>query len=105
MSEDDDKSKILRLRAELGHKQAEINALKAERNGLAETLNDWGETYRKIIDNKCPPDEQHCTCVPTLRAEIELLRGALEKIANHRTVQGAYLRMPAIARAALGVKE
>jgi hypothetical protein len=39
-----------------------------------------------------------------LNGENIRLRDALEKIANHRMVQGAYLRIPDIARAALEPK-
>jgi len=44
-------------------------------------LKDWVEQHNKIINNQCPPDEKHCTCVPSLYAEIERLRAALEKYA------------------------
>ena len=30
--------------------------------------------YRKVVNGECAPDEKHCTCVPVLRKEIEVLR-------------------------------
>jgi hypothetical protein len=37
---------------------------------LTETLNEWSEQYKKIINDGGCPDEVHCSCVPALRAEI-----------------------------------
>jgi hypothetical protein len=43
--------------------------------------------YTRIMEEKCPSDEVHCTCVPVLRKQIltleqrnELLEAALEKV-------------------------
>lgn len=55
----------------------------AERDKLAEKLNDWSETYNKIIeDGTCASDEYHCACVPALREEVKKLRDALITIGN-----------------------
>jgi hypothetical protein len=29
-------------------------------------------TFKMIMDEKCPPDEKHCTCVPFLRMKISM---------------------------------
>lgn len=34
------------------------------------------EVYRRVINEECPTDEVHCTCVPFLRMEIERLNKA-----------------------------
>lgn len=61
----------------------ELEKTQAEVTKLTEKLNDWAETYAKIIEDKtCPSDEYHCVCVPALREEISRLRSALEKYAD-----------------------
>jgi len=45
------------------------------------------EYYRRVIEEPCAGDEQHCTCVPALRAEIERLRGALAIIAESESAE------------------
>ena len=39
---------------------------------LRSKLADGDEYYRRVINEECAPDEQHCTCVPALRHEIDL---------------------------------
>lgn len=34
---------------------------------------DYEESYRRVLSEECAPDEQHCSCVPALRAEIARL--------------------------------
>ena len=41
---------------------------------LEAELSDIKESHRIVMDEKCPSDEVHCTCVPVLRAENEALR-------------------------------
>jgi hypothetical protein len=50
----------------------------AERDKLAEKLNDWSETYNNIIADKTCPDVIHCACVPALREEIGKLRDLID---------------------------
>ena len=45
-----------------------------ENEELREFKQDMIETHRKIVAEQCAPDEVHCSCVPSLRGEIELLR-------------------------------
>jgi hypothetical protein len=33
-------------------------------------LADWKECAERCASEKCPPDEQHCTCVPLLRHQL-----------------------------------
>jgi hypothetical protein len=40
-------------------------------------LDDWRQAARIAADDPCP-DEQHCTCVPALRADNARLRKALD---------------------------
>jgi len=55
--------------------KAEVERLQAE---IAESE----AQYRRVINDGNPKDEQHCTCVPTLRVEIERLQ---EENARTRT--------------------
>ncbi|HUT61962.1 MAG TPA: ead/Ea22-like family protein [Phycisphaerae bacterium] len=48
---------------------AELEAEIAERDAA----------HRRVVFGACAPDELHCTCVPSLRAEIERLRAAIAK--------------------------
>lgn len=57
-----------------------VGALCAEVERLQTELADRDEMYRQIINEQCAPDEQHCSCVPSLRAEIVRLRD-VEKLA------------------------
>ena len=38
---------------------------------LETELSDIKESHRIVMDERCPSDEVHCTCVPILRAENE----------------------------------
>lgn len=40
---------------------------------LREYKQDIEAQFRMIMDEKCPKDELHCTCVPFLRIEVEKL--------------------------------
>jgi len=73
---------------------AEIEKLQsALENRLVENLRthtilkDWVEQHNKIINNQCPPDEKHCTCVPSLYAEISRLCAALAPYADENNWQ------------------
>lgn len=61
------------LRAQLAQAQGEIERLKGEQH-------EWMEERKRILSETCPGDEQHCTCVPELRAEIERLMAENEQL-------------------------
>ena len=44
---------------------------------LADELQDIQDGNRIILEEKCASDEVHCGCVPTLRGEIERLKGRI----------------------------
>ena len=46
---------------------------------LESSLSEYTESYRRIMLEQCAPDEQHCTCVPSLRLRIRNLEGYLVK--------------------------
>ena len=48
--------------------------------------------YKRVINEPCPTDEQHCTCVPALRAEIERIKKVARDVVKHRDV-GSLLRL------------
>ncbi len=50
----------------------ELERLRAE-------LADIHDQHRRVMSEKCPTDEVHCTCVPVLRREVERLERALRK--------------------------
>jgi len=56
---------------------AELEDLKEE-----ERLNQ--EAFQRIMEERCPSDEDHCTCVPILRRENERLREALGEYGHHK---------------------
>ena len=56
---------------------AEVERLKAE-------LEDIAESHRMVMNEQCPGDEIHCTCVPILKREIAALTKALEEALNVR---------------------
>ncbi len=37
-------------------------------------LKDWQDSHSRVINEKCPTDEKHCTCVPALRRQIDRLK-------------------------------
>ena len=45
-----------------------------------EEVEDWREGTRRVMAEECAPDEKHCTCVPTLRKEIERLKAEIEDL-------------------------
>jgi len=46
-------------------------ALQSRIAELEAQLADWQDNQRTIMQEKCPTDEVHCTCVPTLRKALE----------------------------------
>jgi len=56
-----------------------IAQLRAENERLVDTLNEWGEAYKKIINDSGCSDEQHCSCVPVLRAELAAANKAVDE--------------------------
>ena len=63
-----------------------IAQLRAENERLVNTLNEWGESYKKIINDGGCSDEQHCSCVPALRAELAAANKAVEEFGDHKSV-------------------
>ena len=61
---------LLWAKKQIRDKDAKLAQLRAENERLVNTLNEWGESYKKIINDGGCPDEQHCSCVPALRAEL-----------------------------------
>jgi hypothetical protein len=54
-----------------------IRDLKAEVARLREEVADRDNALRRALDPPC--DEQHCSCVPYLRVEVERLRGLIDQ--------------------------
>jgi hypothetical protein len=55
----------------------ELERLEAENQRLREEIQSRDEWHRAVMDEECPDDEKHCTCVPLLRDEIRQLRKAM----------------------------
>jgi hypothetical protein len=53
----------------------DIDALLSDYERLTLELEDIKQSYRQSINSPCP-DEQHCTCLPALRSEVERLQEA-----------------------------
>lgn len=68
-------------------------ALRQENAAMKEELGDIMQTHREVMDERCPTDEQHCTCVPFLREEIAALVKALDEATTctYCDGKGAYL--------------
>ena len=45
-----------------------------------ERCEDFAADARKVLSQRCAPDERHCSCVPHLRAEIDRLTAELEEV-------------------------
>jgi len=48
----------------------EISTLQSRIAELEAQAKDWHDNQRTIMQEKCPTDEVHCTCVPTLRKAL-----------------------------------
>ena len=59
-----------------------LYTLEAEVKRLREEIDDWNDERGRVLNEDCPPDEAHCTCVPHLRAEVARLREALIPFAH-----------------------
>ena len=91
---------LLWAKKQIRDKDAKLAQLRAENERLVNTLNEWGESYKKIINDGGCPDEQHCSCVPALRAdisayevtvirlraELEEAKQAVEEFGDHKSV-------------------
>lgn len=53
--------------------------LQGTRNQLEAELDDWQESSRIILEEKCAGDEVHCLCVPVLRTRIKALEAHVPK--------------------------
>ena len=51
----------------------QISMLKGENERLTKYIEDYEDDTRKVMEEKCASDEVHCTCVPVLRKENEVL--------------------------------
>lgn len=57
-----------------------VEALEAENAALRFELDDLNDYYRTVVDDLGADDEEHCTCVPALRREIDRLRGIVAAV-------------------------
>ena len=64
------KTALLNAKDEIARLSAEVERLKAECDKLQEQLDDIATAHRQVMEERCPTDEIHCTCVPILKAEI-----------------------------------
>jgi hypothetical protein len=60
--------------------RSDVLALVTEVERLRSDLADRDAAHKRVIEERCPSDEHHCTCVPALRAEIAQLRVVLSEI-------------------------
>lgn len=81
--------------------KTEIDQLRTRNAELEAELQDIKDSYRHVMEEKCPTDEVHCTCVPALRAEVARLRKALENAAKDIPYYGMYHKTKAAIVAAL----
>ena len=62
--------------------QSANTELKERNKELQAEIDEGNESFKTIMEEKCPSDERHCTCVPFLRERITKLEGALKYYAN-----------------------
>jgi hypothetical protein len=60
-------------------KRTDVCREREAHNKTREELDEIKETYRNVMEEKCFPNERHCTCVPALRAENAMLRDLAER--------------------------
>lgn len=77
MTQEGMKNQIVALKSMLQESRARGDALQKENAELKAERAEAAETHKRIMSEKCPGDEQHCTCVPALRAEIVADKGEL----------------------------
>ena len=53
--------------------EAELTAANARITALEQQLGDWHDDAARVLNEDCPPDEAHCTCVPHLRDRVKAL--------------------------------
>lgn len=58
----------------------ENELLRLEITQLKGSLADIADAQKVILSEQCAQDEQHCTCVPVLRAEMERLKAENERL-------------------------
>ena len=63
------------LTQKLAHAQVENEELKEESDN-------FDKICKMVIEEKCPSDELHCTCVPILRMEIDRLKEKVKELEN-----------------------
>ncbi len=51
--------------------EADLKALFEEIEMLRERNKQFEEDFRKVVSEKCAPDERHCSCVPHLRKALK----------------------------------
>lgn len=51
--------------------EADLKALLEEIEILRERNEQFEEDFRKVVSEKCAPDEKHCSCVPHLRRALK----------------------------------
>jgi len=62
----------------VGHEQNNrMNEAADEIERLRDRLADYEDAHRTTVDDCGAPDEKHCSCVPSLRLEIERLRALI----------------------------
>lgn len=58
--------------------EAEFAALLAENEELKDRLKHIDESWRITLEDRGAHDEEHCSCVPVLRAEIDALQAGCQ---------------------------
>jgi len=71
------------VKQEIAKLKAERDELKDERDELLVERAEAVEIHSRIMSEQCPTDEQHCTCVPALMAEVERLNKAVDVLGKY----------------------
>ena len=57
----------------------DLTEAKSENAKSLARVGELEDYYARVINEPCPMDQKHCTCVPALRMRIDELEGAIRK--------------------------
>lgn len=60
-----------------------LSRVVAERDELLLERDEAVEVHARIMAEKCPSDEYHCTCVPALREELNTLKAEIDELTRY----------------------
>lgn len=59
--------------------EADLKALLEEIEMLRDRVDQFEDDFKKVVSEKCAPDERHCSCVPHLRKALKEVTNVSDK--------------------------